>query len=327
MTASVRIGSLETSPLGLGCMTMTQAYGRPGKVETREARATLAHALEIGLTFFDTADMYGNGANERLVGGVLRSHRDDIVLATKFANVTLPLLGLPYRVDGSPAYVKKAVDASLRRLGTDRIDLYYLHRVDPKTPIEESVGAMAELVAAGKVRELGLSEASADEIRRAHAVHPIAALQSEWSLFSRDIETDVVPTCRELGIAIVPYSPLGRGLLTGTPESSTRLGLLDYRRLLPRWRKDNLATNLEQVRRIVRIADRLDATAAQVCLAWLLSRGTPHSPVVPIPGTKRRRYLDDNVKAIDLVLPADVIADLDAIQAAGERYHNMETRR
>ncbi|HEX4248878.1 MAG TPA: aldo/keto reductase, partial [Pseudonocardia sp.] len=271
------------SPLGLGCMGMNFGYGPSDR---GESIATIHRASELGVTFFDTADMYDNGANEELLGAAVRGFRDDVVLATKFGIVVDPVTSIPTgAVDGSPAYVRAAADRSLARLGADHIDLYYQHRADPDVPIEETVGAMAELVAAGKVRALGLSEASAETIRRAASVAPIAAVQTEWSLFSRDIEDEVVPTCRELGIAVVPYSPLGRGLLTGAATATENLAADDFRRTLPRFEAANLAANLALVGEIRAVAARHGATAAQVALAWLLGRG---EDVVPIPGTKRR---------------------------------------
>lgn len=311
---SRRIGDQVVSALGLGCMGMSAVYGRP---DAAEARATLDRAIDLGVTLFDTADMYGNGHNERFVGEALRGRRDRIRLATKTGITTVPVLGLPRGVDGRPARIRRALDASLQRLGTDHVDLYYLHRVDPQVPIEDSVGAMAEAVAAGKVLQLGLSEATADELRRACAVHPIMALQTEWSLFSRDLEVDVLPAARSLGVAIVAYSPLGRGMLTGSPASTTRLPLIDYRRFLPRWRRANLQANLHEVGVVRSVADEVGATPGQVALAWVLARG---EDVVPIPGTKRRKYLEQNLGALDVVLSPDQLARLDGISASGDRY-------
>ncbi len=311
-----RLGPLEVSPLGLGCMGMSAVYGRPDEASSK---ATLERALERGVTLFDTADMYGRGANEKLLGRHLGSARDEIVLATKTGILTMPGLGLPTGVDGSPARIARAADASLRRLRTEVIDLYYLHRVDPQVPIEESIGAMAELVRAGKVRALGVSEVTADELRRAHAVHPLAAVQLEWSLFSRDPERDVVPVAHELGIGIVAYSPLGRGMLTGSPAATTQLSVVDYRRLLPRWNRRNLADNLTQVQIVREVADEVGARPAQVALAWLLG----HDPdVVPIPGTKRPAYLDENLAALDLTLTTDQRDRLNTLRAAGGRYRS-----
>jgi aryl-alcohol dehydrogenase-like predicted oxidoreductase len=302
------------SALGLGCMGMSFAYGT---ADRGEAIATLHRALDLGVTFLDTADMYGGGDNEELLATVLADRRDDVTLATKFGILTGED-GYPIGVDGSPAYVRRACDASLRRLGVDHIDLYYLHRPDPEVPIEDTVDAMAELVAAGKVRHLGLSESSAETIRRAAAVHPIAAVQSEWSVFSRDIERAVLPACRELGIGLVPYSPLGRGLLTGTLP--TEFADDDFRRTLPRFQRENLERNLETVGAVRETAAAHGATPGQVALAWLLAQGTD---VVPIPGTKRVRYLEENVGALDVTLtPADH-ARLDALRPAGDRYPDM----
>jgi aryl-alcohol dehydrogenase-like predicted oxidoreductase len=302
------------SALGLGCMGMSYAYGTPDR---GEAVATLNRALDLGVTFLDTADVYGRGANEELLVTVLADRRDEVTLATKFGILTGED-GYPNGVDGSPAHARRACDASLRRLGVDHIDLYYLHRPDPEVPIEETVGAMAELVAAGKVGHLGLSESSADTIRRAAAVHPIAAVQSEWSVFSRDIERAVLPACRELGIGLVPYSPLGRGMLTGALP--TELADDDFRRNLPRFQRENLERNLETVGAVREIASAHGATPGQVALAWLLAQG---DDVVPIPGTKRVRYLEENTGALEVTLtPAD-LARLDALEAAGDRYADL----
>jgi aryl-alcohol dehydrogenase-like predicted oxidoreductase len=301
------------SAQGLGCMGMSFAYGTPDRAE---AEATLARALDLGVTFFDTADMYGLGENEQLVGPALASHRDEVVLATKFGIHLDPEAPGGRGVRGDAEYVRQACDASLGRLGLDHIDLYYQHRPDVRVPIEETVGAMAELVAAGKVRHLGLSEASADTIRRAAAVHPIAALQSEWSVFSRDIEADIVPTCRELGVGLVPYSPLGRGLLTGTVASLDQLEDNDFRRTIPRFQDDNLDHNLALVGVVREIAAAHGVTPGQVALAWLAAHG---DDVVSIPGTKRRRYLEENVAALDLTLTADDLARLDGLDPAGDR--------
>lgn len=309
-----RIGALEVGALGLGCMGMSTTYGVPDETE---ARATIQRALDLGVNLLDTADMYGAGHNETFVGKAIRGRRDEVVLATKFGITSLPVLGLPTRVAAGPDRCRRCVDASLRRLGTDHIDLYYLHRVDPRVAIEETVGAMADLVRAGKVREIGLSEASADNLRRAQAVHPIAALESEWSIFSRDLEDAVLPAARELGVTLVPYSPLGRGMLTGSTAATRKLPLLDYRRSLPRWRGANLSHNLALVDRIRELASGLGATAGQIALAWLLAQG---GDVVPIPGTKRRKYLEENVRALEIVLPDDVVAELSRMRAAGERY-------
>ncbi len=305
------LGPLGVSALGLGCMGMSQSYG---PADPAEANATIHRALDLGITFLDTADVYGGGANEELVGAAIAGRRDEVVLATKFGILTDPVTSRPAGVDGSPRRVRTCLEDSLRRLGVDHVDLYYLHRPDPNVPIEDSVGAMAELVAAGKVRELGLSEASADTIRRAVAVHPIAALQSEWSVFSRDVERDVVAVARDLGVGLVPFSPLGRGQLTGsTPELTEN----DMRRDLPRWQAENLAANTALVDRIRAVGAAHGATGAQVALAWLLAQG---DDVVPIPGTKRLRYLEDNAGALDLSLTAADMAELDSLRPSGERW-------
>jgi aryl-alcohol dehydrogenase-like predicted oxidoreductase len=301
------------SAQGLGCMGMSFAYGAP---DADESVATIARALALGVTFFDTADMYGFGHNEELVGKALAPHRDEVVLATKFG-IYLNADERTRGVRGDPEYVRQACDASLGRLGTDHIDLYYQHRPDVTVPIEETVGAMAELVEAGKVRHLGLSEASVDTIRRAAAVHPIAALQTEWSIFSRDIEDEIVPLCRELGIGLVPYSPLGRGLLTGAVSSLTELADDDFRRTQPRFQGENLDHNLALVAVVREIAAAHGVTPGQVALAWLAAQG---DDVVPIPGTKRRTYLEENVGALDVTLTPDDLARLDDLRPAGTRY-------
>ena len=310
---------LVVSALGLGCMSMSGSYGG---ADDDESAATLRRAFDLGVTFFDTANAYGLGHNERLVGQVLAEHRDAVVLATKF--------GIAGRkdgrmlVDGRPEYARKCCDESLQRLGVDTIDLYYLHRVDKTVPIEDTVGAMAGLVAAGKVRYLGLSEASASTIRRAHEVHPITALQSEWSLFNRDPERTVLQTLRELGIGFVPFSPLGRGFLTGdvtTPD----FGADDMRRNNPRLQGDNFTRNLELVGRLHDLAAAKGCTPGQLALAWLVDRG---DDVVPIPGTKRRKYLEENVAAADLVLTAAETTELEAAippgSTAGPRYSERQ---
>jgi aryl-alcohol dehydrogenase-like predicted oxidoreductase len=298
-------------------MGMSQAYGTR---DDQESLRTLARALDLGVTFLDTADVYGNGANERLVGGAIRSRRAEVVLATKFG-ILNDGGGVPRGVDGSPEYARQACDRSLSRLGVDQIDLYYLHRVDPNTPIEESVGAMAELVRDGKVRYLGLSEAAPSTIRRAHAIHPIAALQSEYSLWNREPERDVLGVCAELGIGFVPFSPLGRGFLSGTVTGTAGLPADDFRRTLPRFQDENVARNLALVGQLEAMASRKGCTATQLALAWLLAKG---DYIVPIPGTKRRTYLESNRAAVDLEVTGEEMAALDAAfpigAAVGPRY-------
>jgi len=285
-----------------------------------ESIATIHRAFDLGITFFDTADMYGPFTNEILVGRALRDRRDKVVIATKFGNMRGED-GAFKGISGKPEYVKQACDASLKRLGVDHIDLYYQHRVDPNTPIEDTVGAMSELVRAGKVKYLGLSEAAAETIRRAHEVHPITALQTEYSLWSRDAEDDVLPTVRELGIGFVAYSPLGRGFLTGRFKKFEDLPADDYRRNQPRFQGENFQKNLDLVHHIEQVAKQKGCTPTQLALAWLLARG---DDIVPIPGTKQRKYLEENVGAVDVSLSADDLARIDAIApkgaAAGTRY-------
>jgi aryl-alcohol dehydrogenase-like predicted oxidoreductase len=307
------LGALTVSELGLGCMGMSFAYG-PG--DDDESIRTIHRALELGVTFLDTADIYGAGANEELVRRAVADNREDFVIATKFANRT-DADGNRF-VDNSPEWIRQAVDDSLRRLGTDYIDLYYMHRRDPDVPIEESVGAMAEQVQAGKVRHLGLSEVSAQTLRAAAAVHPIAALQSEWSLFTRGLETEIVPAARELGIGLVPYSPLGRGLLAGALTSTESLAPDDFRRNNPRWQGENLEHNLALVQRVRDLAGQAGCTPVQLALAWLLAQG---DDVVPIPGTKRVKYLEENTASAAVDVPEDVLRALGALgEAAGDRY-------
>ena len=317
---------LTVSALGLGCMGMSEFYGSPDEAG---GIATIHRALDLGVTFLDTADMYGPFTNERLVGKAIADRRDAVQLATKFGNERRED-GSRVGVNGSPEYVRKACDASLERLGVDHIDLYYQHRVDKTVPIEETVGAMKELVEAGKVRHLGLSEASAETIRRAHAVHPITALQSEYSLFTRDIEAEIIPTLRELGIGLVPYSPLGRGILTGAVGAGG-FGADDARSLayFPRFQGENLAANLRLVESVKAIAEQKGCTPGQLALAWVIAQGDDGLGVAPIPGTKRVRYLEENVGALDVTLSD---ADLEALEAAvpadavaGDRYGDMST--
>jgi aryl-alcohol dehydrogenase-like predicted oxidoreductase len=316
-TRSLGRNGLQVSTLGLGCMGMSQAYG---DADRDESIATVRRALDLGVTFLDTSDVYGSGHNEELVGEAIAGRRDEVQLATKFS---LSRDGDGMRIDGRPENVRACAERSLRRLGVDVIDLYYQHRVDPQVPIEDTVGAMAELVQQGKVRHLGLSEASAASIRRAVAVHPIAALQSEWSLWTRDLESEVLGVAREHGIGIVPFSPLGRGFLTGAITSPSDFGEDDFRRNHPRFTGEAFEVNLRLVDAVRSLAAEKGATPGQLALAWVLSRG---EDVVPIPGTKRRRYLEENVGAVAVSLPPDDLARLEQIAppgvAAGGRYVN-----
>ena len=313
---------LEVSAVGLGCMGMSEFYGT---ADEDEAIATIHRALDLGVTFLDTADMYGPFTNEQLVGRAIAGRRDEVVLATKFGNERRPDGGW-IGINGRPEYVRVACDASLRRLGVDHIDLYYQHRVDVGTPIEETVGAMAELVEAGKVRHLGLSEAAPATIRRAHAVHPIAALQTEYSLWTRDPEDEVLATVRELGIGFVAYSPLGRGFLTGAIKAIDDLPEDDYRRRSPRLQPENFQHNLDLVARVEEIAAEKGVTPGQLALAWVLAQG---DDIVPIPGTKRVRYLEENVAALEIELSGDDLQRIDDAfpkgATAGDRYPDMST--
>lgn len=310
MVGKRMLGDLEVSALGLGCMGMSATYG---PADDTESVGVIRRSIEIGVNFLDTADVYGQGHNEELVGRAIADRRDRVVLATKFG-IRRVVGGGVVEVDGSPEYVRSAIDRSLSRLGVDTIDLYYLHRRDPNVPIEDTVGAMAELVGAGKVRYLGLSEVSGETLRKAAAVHPISALQSEYSLFNRGFESTVLPVANELGVGVVPYSPVGRGMLTGDLDTLRNLPDGDFRHGLPQFQGENLGRNIALAERVYGLAKTLGVTPVQVALAWLLAQG---EHIAPIPGTKRVKYLEENAAAADVSLTADQLAEIDAVIPAG----------
>jgi aryl-alcohol dehydrogenase-like predicted oxidoreductase len=318
----IDLGSLEVSRIGLGAMGMSTAYV-DASVGEADSIATIQRAVDLGVTFFDTAEVYGPNANEELVGRALKGRRDEVVLATKFGMIS-HLGDGPGHLDSSPANIAIAVEGSLRRLGTDYIDLYYQHRVDPKTPIEETVGALAELVAQGKVRHIGLSEAGPETIRRAHATHRITALQSEYSLWTRDPEPKVLPVLRELGIGFVAYSPLGRGMLTGAIRSADQLDPADFRRGNPRFATENFDANLHSLREVEAVAEEVGATPAQIALAWVLAKG---DDIAPIPGTKRVSRLEENLGADAVQLTAAQLSRLDDLPPAAGDHHNEQQMR